>query len=49
MTGNQHDYLAGRLEEHRTHLRAVAFRMLAASRSSDVEALLACSIRTSCL
>src|SRR5918994_679298 len=32
---NERDYLAGRFEEHRTHLRAVAYRMLGSSGEVD--------------
>lgn len=32
---NEHDYLAERFEEHRTHLRAVAYRMLGSSGEAD--------------
>src|SRR5215216_3724243 len=32
---NEHDWLAGQFEEHRTHLRAVAYRMLGSLSESD--------------
>jgi RNA polymerase sigma-70 factor (ECF subfamily) len=32
---NERDYLAGRFEEHRTHLRAVAYRMLGSASEVD--------------
>jgi len=32
---NERDYLAERFEEHRTHLRAVAYRMLGSSGEVD--------------
>ena len=32
---NEHDWLAGRFEEHRTHLRAVAYRMLGSPSEAD--------------
>src|SRR4030095_12451728 len=32
---NERDYLAARFEEHRTHLRAVAYRMLGSSNEVD--------------
>jgi RNA polymerase sigma factor (sigma-70 family) len=32
---NERDYLADRFEEHRTHLRAVAYRMLGSSSEVD--------------
>jgi DNA-directed RNA polymerase specialized sigma24 family protein len=32
---NERDYLAERFEEHRTHLRAVAYRMLGSSSEVD--------------
>ena len=32
---DEHDYLAERFEEHRTHLRAVAYRMLGSLSEAD--------------
>src|SRR5437867_638105 len=32
---NDHDWLAGRFEEHRPHLRAVAYRMLGSLTEAD--------------
>ncbi len=32
---NEHDWLAGRFEEHRTHLRGVAYRMLGSPSEAD--------------
>ncbi len=32
---NEHDWLAGRFETHRDHLRAVAYRMLGSLSEAD--------------
>lgn len=35
MTMDEHEWLAKRFEEHRTHLRAVAYRMLGSLAEAD--------------
>lgn len=43
MTADEHEWLAKRFEEHRTHLRAVAYRMLGSLPEADEAVQDACT------